>query len=107
MSARSIVTRLLSAQAINGFGDGLWFSIWAIFFTQVQGIPAESMGRAVGLGGAIGLVAATPAGVLADRRGPREVLGVIIVLRGVVMMSYVFVSSFWLLLVVTTMFAAV
>jgi hypothetical protein len=107
MSPRAIVVRLLSAQAINGFGDGLWFSIWAIFFTKVQGIPAESMGLAVGLGGAIGLVAATPAGVLADRRGPREVLGVIIVLRGVVMTSYVFVNSFWALLLVTTMFAAV
>jgi MFS family permease len=107
MSYRGIVLRLQSAQAVNGFGDGLWFSIWAIFFTGVQGIPAESMGLAVGLGGAIGLLAATPAGILADRRGPREVLVVVIVLRGLAMAAYVLVGGFWSLLLVTACFTAV
>jgi len=107
MSQRAIVVRLLTAQGVNGFGDGLWFSIWAIFFTRIQGVPAEQMGLAVGLGGAIGLLAATPAGVLADRRGPREVLGTVIVLRGLAMASYALVGGFWSLLLVTICFTAV
>ncbi|MEZ0076055.1 MFS transporter [Planotetraspora sp. GP83] len=104
---RAIVRRLLWAQGVNGFGDGLWFSIWAIFFTRIQGIPAGSMGLAVGLGGAVGLLAATPVGVLADHRGPREVLGVIIVLRGLAMAAYAFVGGFWSLLLVGSLFSAV
>jgi MFS family permease len=100
------VRRLLAAQAVIGFGDGLWFTIWAIFFTRIQGIPAEQMGLAVGLGGAAGLLAATPAGVLADRRGPREVLAVVIALRGLVMTAYLLVDGFWSLLLVTGLFAA-
>ncbi|WP_432837898.1 MFS transporter [Dactylosporangium sp. CA-092794] len=107
MTYRGIVLRLQTAQAVNGFGDGLWFSIWAIFFTRIQGVPAESMGLAVGIGGAVGLLAATPAGVLADRRGPREVLGVVILLRGLVMGMYLLVGGFWSLLIVTICFTAV
>ncbi|GAA0371120.1 MFS transporter [Microbispora corallina] len=103
----AIVRRLLAAQAVTGFGDGLWFSLWAIFFTRIQGIPAEAMGIAVGLGGAAGLLAATPVGVLADRRGPREVLVVVIVLRGLCMAAYVLVHDFWTLLLVQSLFSAV
>jgi hypothetical protein len=106
-SRRAIAVKLLSAQAVNGFGDGLWFSIWAIFFTRIQHVPATEMGLAVGVGGAIGLIAATPAGVLADRHGPREVLAVIVLLRGVAMACYVFVGGFWSLLVVQALFSAV
>ncbi|MEV0136581.1 MFS transporter [Dactylosporangium sp. NPDC050688] len=107
MTYRAIVLRLQAAQAVNGLGDGLWFTIWAIFFTRIQGIPAESMGLAVGIGGAVGLLAATPAGVLADRHGPREVLGVVIVLRGLAMGMYLLVGGFWSLLLVTICFTAV
>jgi MFS family permease len=103
---RGIVVRLLAGHGINGFGDGLWFSIWAIFFTRVQHIPAEQMGVAVGLGGAIGLLAAVPAGVLADRRGPREVLAAVVAFRGLVMILFIFVGGFWSLLAVTALFAA-
>jgi MFS family permease len=78
----------------------------ALFFTQIQGIPAERMGVAVGLGSAVGLLAATPAGVLADRRGPRGVLAATVALRGLVMAGYAFVDDFWSLLVVTALFAA-
>ncbi|WIM94518.1 MFS transporter [Actinoplanes oblitus] len=107
MKPARVVAHLLTAQAINGFGDGLWFSIWAIFFTHVQHIPAGQMGLAVGLGGAVGLLAAVPMGVLADRHGSREVLGVVIVLRGLAMAAYVFVTGFWSLLLVTICFHAV
>ncbi|MFD3328031.1 MFS transporter [Streptomyces sp. NPDC058701] len=107
MDKRRIVRRLLTAQGVNGFGDGLWFSIWAIYLTQIRHIPAGSMGLAMGIGGLVGLLAAVPIGVAAERRGPREVLCTVIVLRGLAMIAYVFVGGFWSLLLVTTLFSAV
>ncbi|HET6858677.1 MAG TPA: MFS transporter [Streptomyces sp.] len=107
MSKRRTVRRLLTAQGVNGFGDGLWFSIWAIYLTQIRHIPAGNMGLAMGIGGVVGLLAAVPIGVLAERRGPREVLCAVIVLRGLAMVAYVFVGGFWSLVVVTTFFSAV
>ncbi|MFD3723162.1 MFS transporter [Streptomyces sp. NPDC058674] len=107
MDKRRIVRRLLTGQGVNGFGDGLWFSIWAIYLTQIRHIPAGNMGLAMGIGGLVGLLAAVPIGVAAERRGPREVLCAVIVLRGLAMVAYVFVGGFWSLLVVTTFFSAV
>ncbi|MFJ6722412.1 MFS transporter [Streptomyces sp. NPDC091259] len=107
MDKRRIVRRLLTAQGVNGFGDGLWFSIWAIYLTHIRHIPAGGMGLAMGIGGLIGLLAAVPIGVAAERRGPREVLCTVIALRGLTMVAYVFVGGFWSLLAVTTVFSAV
>ncbi|WP_327167414.1 MFS transporter [Streptomyces subrutilus] len=107
MDKRHIVRRLLTGQGVNGFGDGLWFSIWAIYLTQIRHIPAGNMGLAMGIGGLVGLLAAVPIGVMAERRGPREVLCTVIVLRGLAMVAYVFVGGFWSLLLVTTLFSAV
>ncbi|OKK22913.1 hypothetical protein AMK16_01670 [Streptomyces sp. CB00455] len=102
-----MVRRLLTGQGVNGFGDGLWFSIWAIYLTQIRHIPAGNMGLAMGIGGLLGLFAAVPIGVAAERRGPREVLCTVIVLRGLAMVAYVFVGGFWSLLLVTTFFSSV
>jgi hypothetical protein len=101
-----VTRRLLVGQAVTALGDGLWFSMWAIFLTRIQGISPSSMGLGVGLGGAIGLLAATPLGVVADRRGARGVLTALTVGRGVIMLGYIWVDSFWTLLVVATFFAA-
>ncbi|MGA4844836.1 MFS transporter [Streptomyces sp. G5(2025)] len=107
MSKRGIVLRLLAGQGVNGFGDGLWFSIWAIFFTRVQDIPAESMGLAIGIGGVAGFLAAVPVGTAADRYGPREVLVVVIALRGLASVAYIFAGDFWSLLIVSCCYSAV
>ncbi|MGW3558876.1 MFS transporter [Streptomyces sp. NPDC000963] len=107
MKKRATVPLLLGGQAVNGFGDGLWFSIWAIYFTRIQHIPAESMGLAIGIGGVAGFLAAIPVGTAADRRGPREVLFLIVLLRGTASAAYIFVDGFWSLLLVSCCYSAV
>jgi hypothetical protein len=107
MKKRGTVPLLLSGQAVNGFGDGLWFSVWAIFFTRIQHIPAESMGLAIGIGGVAGFLAAMPVGTAADRHGPREVLVAVIALRGLASIAYIFAGDFWSLLVVSCCYSAV
>ncbi len=107
MKKRATVPLLLGGRAVNGFGDGLWFSIWAIYFTRIQHIPAESMGLAIGIGGVAGFLAAIPVGTAADRRGPREVLFLIVLLRGAASAAYVFVDGFWSLLLVSCCYSAV
>jgi hypothetical protein len=107
MKKRGVVPLLLAGQAVNGLGDGLWFSVWAIFFTRVQHIPAESMGLAIGIGGVAGFLAAIPVGNAADRHGPREVLVTVIALRGVASVAYIFAGDFWSLLLVSCCYSAV
>ncbi|MEO7194557.1 MAG: MFS transporter [Pseudonocardiaceae bacterium] len=98
MRRTKIIRRLLSAHGIAGLGDGLWFSTWAIYLTVIQGIPATTMGLAMGIGSALGLIAATPIGALADRWGPREVLALLSALRAVATSTYLWVDGFWTLL---------
>ncbi|MFE0800370.1 hypothetical protein ACFW3N_09685 [Streptomyces sp. NPDC058834] len=59
---RGAVQKLLYSEAVSAFGGGLWFSMWAVYLTAVKGIPAASMGLAMGLGGGAGLLAAVGGG---------------------------------------------
>lgn len=95
---RSLVVRLLSAHGVTGFGDGLWYTLWAIYLISVRGIPPTTMGLAMGVGSGIGLLIAVPIGTMADRRGPRDILALLSLLRAMAMVGFFWVSDFWTLL---------
>ncbi|GAB2745299.1 MFS transporter [Streptomyces bullii] len=105
-SGHSAVRKLLYCEAVSAFGGGLWFSMWAVYLTSVKGIPAASMGLAMGLGGGAGLLAAVPVGALADRRGARQVLVAVSVARGSLVLLFLTTSGFWGLLVAAALFTA-
>lgn len=101
MLRESAELRALSAMTlVNTIGNGLLMTSIVLFFTREVGLSGGQVGLGLTIAGACGLVAGVPAGHLGDRRGPREVLGALMVAQGVATFLYVFVSSFAAFLVV-------
>ncbi|WP_248963069.1 MFS transporter [Sphaerisporangium perillae] len=98
--------RLMWGRGISALGDGLWFTIWALYFTRVLHLPPAMVGLAMAVAGGVGLVTAMPLGAMADRFDPRAILVTITVLRGLAMASYTLVRDPWMLVLVTTFFVA-
>lgn len=101
------LTLLLWGRGVSALGDGLWFTLWAIYFTRVVGLAPTAVGLGMAVAAGAGLVAAVPLGALADRTNPRTVLVVLAVVECVAMASYLLVTEFWSFLVVTTVFVGV
>ena len=77
---------------INVYGTGLIVTAMTLYAIRVVHLTAESSGLALTIAGLVGLLASMPMGRLADRRGPRGVLGVALVLLGVAAASYVLLA---------------
>ena len=101
-----VVRRFLQSEGVSALGDGLWFSMWAVYLTSIQGVPPAQMGVAMGLGGGAGLLLALPLGTLADRLGAREMLLAVTVLRAAFSFVFIVVHSFWPLLAAAAFFTA-
>jgi MFS family permease len=97
---------LLWGRGISALGDGLWFTIWALFFTRILGLPLATVGVGMAIAGAAGMIAAIPLGGLADRISPKTVLTAITAVRALAMASYLLVDDTWSFLAVTIPFTA-
>jgi MFS family permease len=87
--------RILSAATlVNTVGNGLLGTSVVLYFTRFVGLSGAQVGVGLTIAGAVGLVVGVPAGHLADRRGPREVTVVLILVQGVTMVGYLLVGSF-------------
>lgn len=82
-----------AATFINQIGKGLFIAGAALFFTRSVGLPIVHVGFALGAAALIGLAAGIPVGHLADRRGPREVFRLSIVVQALAVAALVFVRS--------------
>ncbi len=70
---------LALGQLANRFGSGAVMTTSAVYFTRVVGLTAAQVALAMAVSTAIGLSGQLPAGRLADTRGPR---GVLVILLG-------------------------
>jgi MFS family permease len=91
-------------RGVSALGDGLWFTIWAVYFTHVRGLSAAAVGAVLAVGAACGMAAAVPLGALADRRGPRPVLVAVTAVRALAMAAYLVGGGPWWFLAVTVLF---
>src|SRR3954470_14502731 len=98
--------RLLYGRGVSAVGDGLWFTIWALYFTRVLGLAPATVGIGMAVAGAVGLTAAVPVGALAARHDPRRLLVVLVVVRAAAMAGYLLVGTVPAFLVVTVVFVA-
>src|SRR5690349_10021592 len=98
--------RLLYGRAVSAVGDGLWFTIWALYFTRVLGLTPATVGIGMAVAGAAGLAAAAPIGALADRVDPRRLLVALTLVRAAAMAGYLLVQTVPAFLVVTVVFTA-
>jgi hypothetical protein len=79
---------------VNTFGNGLLLTAAVLYFTHVVGLSGAQVGVGLTVAGGLGLLVGVPLGHLADRRGPREVLLVLLVAEAAAVVGYVFVGSF-------------
>jgi hypothetical protein len=80
------------AALINVYGTGMIITAMTLFALRVVHLSAARSGLALTIAGLVGLLAAMPIGRLADRRGPRDVSRLALVLLGVAAISYVFLA---------------
>lgn len=98
--------RLVWGRGLSALGDGVWFTVWAIFFTRMLGLPAATVGIGMAVAAGGGLALAVPLGALADRRDPRRVLIALILLRAVAMAGFLLVRDPVAVLAVMVLFVA-
>ncbi|WP_086851273.1 MFS transporter [Amycolatopsis kentuckyensis] len=97
---------LLWGRGVSALGDGLWFTIWALYLTRIAGLPPVTVGAGLAVASAVGMAAAVPLGAFADRAGARPVLVVLTVVRAAAMAGYLAVDGTWSFLAVTVPFTA-
>lgn len=102
-----VVRRLSWMVLVNTFGNGLFMTVSALYFTRVAGLGVGQVGLGLTAAGVCGVVASIPAGRAADRWGSRRVLIVLCVAEAAVMASYALVHSFVVFLPVVCVETAV
>jgi MFS family permease len=72
----SLVRRLSAQSVLSAFGDGVFLTGSAVFFTQIVGLSAAQVGLGLSLSGAATFALAVPLGKLSDRYGAKRVWAV-------------------------------
>jgi MFS family permease len=80
----------LLVSLVNVYGTGLIITAMTLYAIRVVHLTAERSGLALTIAGLVGLLASMPMGRLADRRGPRGVLGVSLFVVAAAAAGYVF-----------------
>ncbi|GAA1977082.1 MFS transporter [Catenulispora subtropica] len=94
---------LVASSFVNRLGTGMFVAVSALYFTLIVGIPARQVGTGLTIAGTAGLLGSVPAGMLADRVGPRMVQLVTLGVQTGTMAAFVFVHSWWMFTTVTAL----
>jgi MFS family permease len=104
----SAVARRLSTQSVlYAFGDGVFTTGNAVYFTQIVGLSAAQVGLGLSLSGLAVLALSVPMGRLADRYGARRMWALGAFLEALLYLSYPFIHGFWPFLLLLTAFSVV
>ncbi|KAA0110640.1 MFS transporter [Mycolicibacterium sp. P1-5] len=93
--------RLGVGTGIYNIGTGMFMTSSVLYFTEGLQLSVSEVGLWLAVAGLIGLFAGVPMGHLADRRGPRGVASLSLVVLAVTMVGYIFITSIWMFVVVT------
>jgi hypothetical protein len=99
----TVLRPLGTGTLVSAVGNGAWYASWALFLTRVLELPVADAGIALTVAGVAGIVAATPLGHLADRRGPREVVMAISAVRALTMAGFLLAGGVIALTVVASL----
>ncbi|RHW26608.1 MFS transporter [Nocardioides immobilis] len=69
----SLVRRLSAQSVLSAFGDGVFLTGSAVFFTQIVGLSAAQVGLGLSIAGVATFALAVPLGKLSDRYGAKRV----------------------------------
>jgi MFS family permease len=102
------VARRLSIQSVlYAFGDGVFTTGNAVYFTQIVGLSAAQVGLGLSLSGLAVLALSVPMGRVADRFGARRMWAVGALLEALLYLSYPFIHGFPPFLLLLTSFSIV
>ncbi len=86
--------RRLSAQSVlSAFGDGVFLTGSAVFFTQVVGLSAARVGLGLTIAGVVTFALAVPLGKLSDRYGAKRVWAVSSLLEALFYLAWLAVGG--------------
>lgn len=86
--------RLAAITLVNTFGNGLIFTLSALYFTRIVGLSVLQVGVGLTIAGGLGVLAGAPLGHAADRFGIRPMLITLILLEAVGTAGYTLINSF-------------
>jgi MFS family permease len=86
--------------------NGILLAVVVLYFTRTVHLPPAQVGLALSIAAVVGLLAAVPAGRLAEAFGPREITVLFVCLLGLFVCGYVLVSDFVGLLIVSGLVSA-
>lgn len=95
------------ATLVNTVGNGMFFTVSAIYFTRSVGLSPGQVGLGLSVAGLLGLLSGVPAGHLADVRGPRNLLVGLAVVEGAGVATFALVRGFWAFLVIASLVTVV
>jgi MFS family permease len=90
----------MASTFVNTVGNGMFMTSAILYFTRVVHLSAARAGLGLTVAGLVGVSAGLFVGDFADRRGPREVQLVLLLMSSVTMASYVLIHDFAALVVV-------
>src|SRR5262245_32224793 len=73
MGPTSLVRRLSAQSVLSAFGDGVFLTGSAVFFTQIVGLSAAQVGLGMTVAGVVTFFLAVPLGKLSDQYGAKRV----------------------------------
>ncbi|GAA3655602.1 MFS transporter [Nocardioides ginsengisoli] len=88
-----LVRRLSSQSVLSAFGDGVFLTGSAVFFTQIVGLSAAQVGLGLSIGGLVTFLLAVPLGKLSDRYGARRVWAIASLVEALVYLAWLAVGG--------------
>ncbi|MFZ6990295.1 MFS transporter [Curtobacterium sp. RRHDQ66] len=85
--------RLVVVTVVDMVGRGAFFTLTALYLTTIVGIPAVTVGLALTVAGAVGVVSSLGFGHLADRWSSRRMLVWLHLVQGLALVGYVLVQD--------------
>ncbi len=89
----SLVRRLSAQSVLSAFGDGVFLTGSAVFFTQVVGLSAAQVGLGLTIAGVVTFLLAVPLGKLSDRYGARTVWALASLLEALLYLAWLAVGG--------------
>ncbi len=99
------VRRMAVATLVNTMGNGIFFTLSALYFTRIVGFSVVEVGTGLSIAAGIALFAGVPIGHLADLRGPREVQVALVLVIAALTGLLLLVTQWWQFVVVTSVIA--
>jgi MFS family permease len=89
----TLVRRLSAQSVLSAFGDGVFLTGSAVFFTQIVGLSAARVGLGLTIAGVVTFLVAVPLGKLSDRFGAKRIWAVSSLIEAVLYLGWLAVGG--------------